>query len=111
MKGVKTIAGPLAHFMPMRLADVDTAAVHEWATAEAKTRPTRTRLALRILKAFLRWCAAEKEFKALVDATAASGKKTREVAGKHKPKSDYIQKEQLPTWFDGTPQRLASVTQ
>ncbi len=100
MKGVKTIPGPLAHFMSMRLADVDAAAVHEWATAEAKARPTRTRLALRILKAFLRWCAAEKEFKALVDATAASGKKTREVAGKSKPKSDYIQKEQLPTWFD-----------
>lgn len=99
-KGVKTIAGPLAHFMPMRLADVDAAAVHEWATIEAKTRPTRTRLALRILKAFLRWCAAEPAYKTLTDASAASGKKTREVAGKSKPKSDYIQKEQLPAWFD-----------
>ncbi len=100
MKGVKTIAGPLAHFMPMRLAEVDAAAVHEWATVQAKTRPTRTRLALRILKAFLRWCAAEPNYKTLVDATAASGKKTREVAGKSQPKSDYIQREQLPAWFD-----------
>lgn len=31
MKGVKTIAGPLAHFMTMRLADLSNAKVHEWA--------------------------------------------------------------------------------
>ena len=98
-KGVKTIAGPLAHFMPMRLSDVTDAVVHKWATGEAKSRPTRTRLALRVLKAFLRWCAAEPNYKAIVDATAASGKKTREATGKPKPKSDYIQKEQLAAWF------------
>lgn len=98
-KGMMTMAGPLAHFMSMRLADVDGSTVQAWAEREGKARPTRTRLALRILKAFLRWAAAENDYKAIADAAAASGKKTREMAGTSKPKSDYVQREQLSTWF------------
>ncbi len=98
-KGELTIAGPLAHFMPMRLADIDSLAVQTWAEREAKTRPARARLALRLLKAFLRWCAAEPQFKGAADSSAASGKKTREMAGSSKVKQDYLQREQLPTWF------------
>ena len=98
-KGVMTVAGPLAHFMSMRLADVDGGTVQAWAEREGKARPTRTRLALRLLKAFLRWAAAETDYKAIADAAAASGKKTREMAGTSKPKNDYIQREQLSAWF------------
>jgi integrase len=99
MKGVKTIAGPLAHFMTMRLADLDNAKVHAWAQKETKVRPTRARLALRLLKAFIRWCALEDAYKAVTDPTAASGKKAREVLGTSKPRNDYIQREQLAAWF------------
>ena len=99
MKGVKTIAGPLAHFMTIRLVDLDNAKVHAWAQKETKARPTRARLALRMLKAFLRWCAAEDAYKAVTDPTAASGKKAREVLGTSKPRNDYIQREQLAAWF------------
>lgn len=99
MSGVKTIAGPLAHFMTMRLVDLDNATVHTWAQKEAAVRPTRARLALSLLKAFLRWCAAEEKYKAVADPTAASGKKTREVLGTTKPKNDYLQREQLAAWF------------
>ncbi len=99
MAGVLTVPGPLAHFMDMRLSDVVADTVQAWAEKEGRARPTRTRLALRILKAFLRWAAAETDYKALADATAASGKKTREMAGTSKPKNDYIQREQLSAWF------------
>ena len=99
MKGVKTIAGPLAHFMTMRLVDLDNAKVHAWAQKETKARPTRARLALRLLKAFLRWCASEDAYKAVTGPTAASGKKAREVLGTSKPRNDYIQREQLAAWF------------
>lgn len=95
----KIVPGPLAHFMPLQLSDVTETAVLTWAEREAKTRPARTRLALRILKAFLRWCASEADYKALTTPTAASGNKTREAAGKKKAKNDYIQREQLPAWF------------
>ena len=99
MKGVTTIAGPLAGLMSMRLADLNVSVVHAWAQTEVKTRPARARLALRQLKAFLGWCAAEPAYKSITDASAASGKKTREVAGTAKTKNDYIQREQLPAWF------------
>lgn len=99
LKDTKTKAGPLAHFKPMRLVDVTEAVVLAWAVSEAKTRPARTRLALRILKAFLRWCASEADYKALTTVTAASGNKAREAAGKKKTKNDYIQREQLAAWF------------
>jgi integrase len=99
-KGVFTESGPLFSLMSKRLTELDSDAVQAWAEKETKLRPTRTRLALRLLKAFLRWCADETAYKALTDASAASGKKTREVAGKNKPKAnDYLQREQLPTWF------------
>ncbi len=94
-----TTAGPLAYFASMQLSSVSDAVVLEWAEREAKTRPARTRLALRILKAFLRWCAGEADYKALTTATAASGTKTREAAGKKQVKNDYLQREQLPAWF------------
>ena len=95
-----TVAGPLADFVPMRLLEVTPAVVERWAQREAVTRPARVRLGLRLLKAFLRWAAAEPDLKNLVDPTAASAKKTREAAGKAKPKNDVLQREQLCPWFD-----------
>lgn len=97
--GVKTKPGPLAELMPMRLADLTTERVEQWATKEALERPARVRLALRLLKAFLRWSATDATLKDLSDPTAASSKKVRETAGKAKPKNDYLQREQLPAWF------------
>ena len=97
--GVKTKPGPLAELMPLRLADLTTGRVEQWAAKEALERPARVRLALRLLKAFLRWAATDATLKDLSDPTAASSKKVRETAGKPKPKNDYLQREQLPAWF------------
>ena len=96
----KTKPGPLAPLMALRLVDLTPAAVEGWAATEAKDRPARVRLALRLLKAFLRWAAAEPDLKGKADPTAASAKKTREAAGKAKRKDDYLQREQLGPWFD-----------
>ncbi|MDE1947711.1 MAG: integrase family protein, partial [Burkholderiales bacterium] len=94
-----TKPGPLAPLMGLRLVDLDAAAVEAWVAREAKERPARVRLALRLLKAFLRWAAAEPDLKGRADPAAASAKKAREAAGKAKPKNDYLQREQLGPWF------------
>jgi integrase len=99
-KGVLTTDGPLAAFMPMKLREVDTSAVQAWAASEGPKRPARVRLALRLLKAFLRWAASEPAYGAVADASAASGKKTREAVGKSEKKHGALQKEQLCRWFD-----------
>ncbi len=95
-----TKAGPLAPLMTMRLVDLDGPAVEAWAAKEAKDRPARVRLALRLLKAFLRWAAAEPDLKGKVDATAASAKKAREAAGRPTLKDDVLERGQLAAWFE-----------
>jgi integrase len=99
LEGVPTKPGPLAPLMTMRLLDLDAKAVESWATKEAKDRPARVRLALRLLKAFLRWAAAEPALADKVDPAAASAKKAREAAGKASAKDDCLERGQLPAWF------------
>ena len=100
LSGVMTKPGPLAPIMAMRLVDLDAKAIETWAIEESKDRPARVRLALRLLKAFLRWAAAESDLSDKVDPTAASAKKAREAAGKAKPKDDVLERGQLKAWFD-----------
>jgi integrase len=99
LAGVATKPGPLAPLMAMRLVDLDAKAVEAWAIEESKTRPARVRLALRLLKAFLRWAAAESDLSDKVEPAAASAKKAREAAGKAKPKDDVLERGQLSAWF------------
>ena len=99
LQGVLTKPGPLAPIMAMRLVGLDSKAVEAWAIEEAKTRPARVRLALRLLKAFLRWAAAEADLSDMVQPAAASAKKAREAAGKARPKDDVLERGQLSAWF------------
>lgn len=96
-KGV-TKAGPMAEFLPVRLADISNDVLLPWAQREAKERPAYLRQALRALKAFLKWCEEEPRYKEVVNPKAI-GKKVREAAGKPQTKNDCLQKEQLPAWF------------
>ena len=94
-----TVAGALASLANIRLIDLTLEEVEEWAKVEAERRPTRARLSLRLLKAFLNWCAAHKIYKAIVTTNAAKNKNARESLGNAKVKSDVLQKQQLSAWF------------
>ena len=95
-----TIAGPLHPLMAMALRDLTPAVIEAWAAREAKTRPTAARLAWRLLKAFLGWCAEQPEYVPVLPSTnPAKTKKAREALGKAKAKDDSLLKEQLPAWF------------
>ncbi len=94
-----TEPGNLASLAMVRLVDLTPERVAEWAKVEAVTRPTRARLALRLLRAFLFWCARHPTYKAIVTSNAAQSKDARESLGKAKAKHDVLQREQLPAWF------------
>ena len=94
-----TEPGNLASLAAVRLVDLTPELVTEWAKLEATTRPTRARLALRLLRAFLFWCARHPTYKAIVTSNAAQSKDARESLGKAKAKHDVLQREQLPAWF------------
>jgi integrase len=96
----ETIAGPLHPLMTHKLRDLTPALISPWAADEAKTRPTAARLAWRLLKGFLSWCAEQDAYKAALPAVnPAKTKAAREVLGKAKVKQDALQREQLAPWF------------
>ena len=96
-----TIAGPLHPLLGLALRDLTAPVIEAWAAREAQTRPTAARLAWRLLKAFLGWCAEQPEYApVLPSVNPAKTKKAREALGKPKAKDDSLLKEQLPAWFD-----------
>jgi len=92
-------AGPLVPLMSLRLCDLTPEVVHDWAKVQVSERPARARLALRMLKAFLRWAALEPAYRAFVKPDAANSKKARDVLGKPTRRDDVLQREQLASWF------------
>jgi integrase len=94
-----TAPGPLASLSTVRLIDLTPELITEWAKVEGLTRPTRARLALRLLRAFIFWCAENAMYKGIITGNAAQSKTARESLGKPQKKSDVIQREQLPAWF------------
>lgn len=94
-----TVPGTLASLAPVRLVDLTSELVEEWAKTESSRRPTRARLSLRLLKAFLFWCARHSTYKVIITRNAAQSKDARESLGKPNAKNDVIQREQLPAWF------------
>ena len=95
-----TIAGPLHPLLGMPLRDLTAPVVEAWAAREAKTRPTAARLAWRLLKAFLGWCAEQPEYAPVVPSVnPAKTKKAREALGRAGVKQDALLREQLSAWF------------
>jgi integrase len=99
-----TIPGALASLSMIRLIDLTPEQIEEWAAIESRKRPTRARLALRLLKAFLFWCASHPIYKEIVTTNAAKSKGARESLGKSNVKNDVLQREQLPAWFSAVRQ-------
>jgi len=94
-----TEPGPLASLAGLRLIDLTMARMDAWAKVEALTRPSSARLAVRLLKACLNWCALHPTYGNIVTVNAAKSVKARESLGKPKVKHDLLQREQLAAWF------------
>jgi integrase len=99
-----TIPGTLASLATIRLIDLTTELVEEWAKVEVAKRPTRARLSLRLLKAFLFWCARHPTYKTVVITNVAQSRNARESLGKDRVKDDALQREQLLAWFSAVRQ-------
>jgi integrase len=96
-----TIHGPLFPLMELKLEELTAAVIQAWAAQEGKERQTSARLAWRLLKAFLNWCSEQEAYASLVPAqNPAHTRRAREALGKPRAKSDVLQKEQLPCWFE-----------
>jgi integrase len=99
-----TTAGPLALFASIRLVDITADRIEAWAKVEGKKRPASARLGIRMLNAFLTWCAAHATYSEIVSVNAAKSKKMRETLGKPAERDDVLEREQLPAWFEAVRQ-------
>lgn len=95
----KTVAGPLAVFMPQRLISVDADSIKLWATKEHETRAARARLASRLLKAFFNWCSEQPDIAGLVTANPVRGKALVKALGKASKGSETVLRQELQSWF------------
>ncbi|WP_300752811.1 integrase family protein [Janthinobacterium sp.] len=94
-----TKAGPLWSLSSLRLIDLTNERVEAWAREEAKTRPSSARLAWRLLKAFMNWCASHKTYSSMVTSNPTKSARVRESLGKEKRRHDVLQREMLQSWF------------
>jgi integrase len=95
-------AGILLDLLSQPLNEITREKVTLWLKREVIKRPTRTRLALALLRAFMNWAGDQAKFKALVDVSACN-RLTRELPTKQ-AKDDCLQKEQLGLWFSSVRQ-------
>ncbi len=106
----KTEPGPLHPLMALPLRDLSADRVQAWAAKESAVRPTVTRNAWRLLRAFLGWCTEQPDYAAAAPSTnPAQARKVREVLGKPGVKQDALQREQLSVWFTAV-QGLSNAT-
>lgn len=108
-KNARTVAGPLYPLMALRLADLTSEVLRQWAERESSRRgpdgevrgATQARLAMRLLSGFLAWCAERPEYAGAVPggANPARSKRVTEVVGPANAKRDALLREQLKVWF------------
>jgi len=94
--------GILVDLLSQPINEITREKVALWLKREVQKRPTRTRLALALLRAFMNWAGDQTKYRALVDVTACN-RLARELPSKQ-AKDDCLQKEQLSLWFDSVRQ-------
>ena len=99
--GKALAAGVLASLAPLPLAEVSADTIKQWLDNESAKRATQAALGFRLLRAFLNWCADDKEYRTIVRANVCGSKAVREAVPKARAKDDSLQREQLRLWFDG----------
>jgi hypothetical protein len=95
----KTLPGILRPLLALPLEQIDADRVRVWLQDESAKRPTHTRLAFGLLRAFLNWCADRPEYRDQAHKDACITRMARDELPKKSAKDDCLQREQLPAWF------------
>jgi Arm DNA-binding domain len=78
--GESDITGPgiLRPLLELPLQKIDGDKMRQWLKDESAKRPTYARLAFRLLRAFLNWCAGRPEYRAFVHTDACASRLARD---------------------------------
>ncbi len=89
--------GALYNLLNQPLKDITRNKVENWLNFELKTRPSRSRLNLAMLRAFFNWLSTHNVYKLVIQAGVCEG--FNKQLPKAKAKDDALEKEQLFVWF------------
>lgn len=96
----KTLPGILLPLLSLPLEQINADRVQAWLHDEAAKRPTHARLAFGLLRAFLNWCADSPEYRDCTCTDACTARLAKNELPKKAAKTDCLQREQLPAWFE-----------
>jgi integrase len=91
--GARVLPGILYSILLNPLDEITRECVDEWMRREMVSRPSRTRMAITMLGAFLNWCSDQKPYKALIHRSMLSGLK-RELP-KQSKRDDCLRRAQI----------------
>lgn len=100
-KGV-TKPGHLAPLMALPLAEINQDAIRDWYAIQKKSAPVQASRAMAMFSGFLSWCASRKEYRTLVDKTAARASELSDVLPRANKRTDALEFDQLSAWFAAT---------
>jgi len=92
-------AGFLRPLLNLPLNTLTRETVIKWIERERISRPLKTRLALAMFKAFIRWAGDHSQYQHLLADKTFCERLSRELPSPT-PRRDCLQKEQLKSWFD-----------
>ena len=103
----KTKPGVLVPLMGKKLSTIDADTLRDWVKAEQRTRANAARQGFEAFRAFWRWLASHKDYKAVIDASVVEEKElrdhvpSRKTTGQHE---DVLEAGQLGAWFEAVRQ-------
>lgn len=95
--------GPLYPLLCLQISDLSPELLEAWIKKEVESRPTQSRLALRLFQSFLNWCSEQPLYQSAVNSKLITSR-VKEALPKRQAKTDCLMKEQLTGWFAGVRQ-------
>ena len=104
-----TLPGHLAPLLVLQLADIDEDRLTAWFNLECRRSKHQATRALMMFRGFLRWCASQPEYRALVDRDAGKAPAIMDKLPETKRRTDALEAAQVPGWWAGVSQ-LSNMT-
>ncbi len=107
-----TRQGPIYPLLALPLGEVTEDALQLWFEREAQAGKHQAARAFMMFRGFLRWCAGRPQYRHLIDRDAGKALAILESLPTHTRRTDAIEADQLPGWWQGVaqlPNRTASV--
>ena len=107
-----TRPGPLHPLMTLKLSEVNEDSLKSWYDSEAQAGAHQAARALMMFRGFLRWCSAQRAYRALIDRDAGKAAAIVEGLPRNIRRTDALEAAQVLGWWasvDQLPNRTASV--